>query len=115
MSNCIFCAIIAGAVPAKIIWQNDAVIAINDIAPKADVHILVIPKKHIPDMIHLHESDAPLAGNLLLAVRDIAKQCGLESFRLVGNNGAQAGQSVFHLHLHMLAGSRIPGMLSADL
>lgn len=113
--SCIFCKIISGDIPAHIIWQNDSIIAINDIAPKADTHILVIPKKHIQDIVCLDNADAELAADLLLATRDIAKKYSLDAFRLVVNNGKQAGQSVFHLHIHILAGMHIPGMQATDL
>jgi len=102
---CVFCAIIQGSLPAHIIMQNDAVIVIKDIAPKAPVHYLIIPKKHVTDITSLEQQDAQMAGQLLLMAQQLASHLsGSQAFRLVVNNGADAGQKVFHLHLHFLSG-----------
>lgn len=100
----IFSKIIRREIPAKIVFENDDVLAFNDINPQAPTHILIIPKKPIKDVASSKDGDSDLLGKLLLAARDIAKEFGLSSYRIVTNNGADAGQSVFHLHLHLLGG-----------
>lgn len=103
--DCIFCKIIAGDIPAKLLYEDDDVIAFNDISPVAPTHILVIPRKHIVGPAALTEADQALTGKLLKVGTDLAAQTGLEDgFRLVINNGKNAGQTVFHLHLHVLGG-----------
>src|SRR5439155_25610404 len=107
---------IHGAIPSKSILTTDDIVVIEDIAPKAPVHYLIIPKKHIPDVASLTSSDMPLVGSSFLIAQDLGKNLGKDSsFRLVINNGSQAGQSVFHLHLHFLAGKDIPSMTSHSL
>ena len=102
---CIFCKIIAGDIPAKLLYEDDNILAFNDISPVAPTHILVIPKKHIIGPAALTETDQALMGKLLKVGTDLAAQAGLEDgFRLVLNNGKNAGQTVFHLHLHVLGG-----------
>ena len=101
----IFSKIIDRQLPADIIYEDDYCIAINDIAPKAPTHILVIPKQAIPRLVDASQADEALLGHLLLAAGAIARQIGVEdAFRLIINNGEAAGQTVFHLHLHILAG-----------
>ena len=103
--NCIFCKIISGEIPGKFIYQDEQIVVVEDINPQARVHILVIPKNPIPRLVDTTDSDSTLLGQLLLVASNIAKQEGYEdAFRLVINNGADAGQSVFHLHIHILAG-----------
>jgi len=105
MTETIFSKIINREISADIVYEDDRCLAFRDINPQAPVHILVIPKQPIPRLADEPESDEPLLGHLLLAARRIAKQEGIDdAFRLVINNGEQAGQSVFHLHLHILAG-----------
>ena len=103
MNNCIFCKI-ARAEMGTIIWQNDHVFAINDIHPKAPTHILVIPKKHTES---LSATDDPrLFGKLMMAIRTVTEQLGVQdAYRVHANNGEGAGQEVFHLHFHVLAGN----------
>jgi len=104
-TDTIFTKIIQGDIPADIIYQDDDCICIKDIQPQAPIHVLVIPKKPIPCLAQATEQDQALLGSLMLRVGDIARQCGVEeAFRVVINNGADAGQTVFHLHLHILAG-----------
>jgi histidine triad (HIT) family protein len=106
MSDTIFGKIVSGEIPAELIYEDDHCVAINDINPQAPVHVLVIPRKGIPKLMDAQDHDQELLGHLLLAAGKIAKQLGVdEAFRLVINNGSGAGQTVFHLHLHILAGS----------
>jgi histidine triad (HIT) family protein len=104
-SDCIFCKIIIGDIPAKLLYEDGDVLAFNDINPKAPTHILVIPRKHIKGPAALTEADQALMGKVIKVATDLAEKAGLDhGFRLVMNNGEQAGQTVFHLHLHVLGG-----------
>lgn len=106
--GCVFCRIVAGLLPASKVYETEAVLAFHDASPKAPTHILIIPKKHIARLADLGDDDAGLMGELMLAVRDVAAQQGVsDGFRLVANNGASSGQSVFHIHWHLLAGRRM--------
>ena len=101
----IFKKIIDREIPADIIFENDFCIAFNDVNPQAPTHVLVIPKKEILNVASLGDDDHELAGHLLLAVRDVAKQLGLENgYRIIANCGSDGGQSVDHLHFHILGG-----------
>ncbi|QDG50988.1 histidine triad nucleotide-binding protein [Persicimonas caeni] len=102
----IFCKIIDGEMPSDKVYEDDDVYAFNDINPAAPTHILVIPKEHIASLWEAEENQAELLGKLMLRARDIAKEAGLEEdgFRLVLNTGAGVGQSVFHIHLHVIGG-----------
>ena len=103
--NCIFCKIVSGEIPSKKIFEDEEIVAFNDISPKAPVHILVIPKRHIPRLADAEESDAGLLGRLQLVAAKIAKEQGVgEGFRLINFNGESAGQTVFHLHYHIRGG-----------
>jgi len=104
--DCLFCKIINSEIPAAIVYQNDDVLAFNDVNPQAPTHILFIPKKHIATVNDLEISDAALVGKLYLAAKEVATDAGFadEGYRLVMNCNAGAGQTVFHIHLHMLAG-----------
>ena len=104
MSETIFSKIIAGELPADKVYEDDEVLAFKDIHPGAPVHILVIPKKPIVNLYDAEDSDAELLGRLMLAARKVAQEQGLEGFRLVMNNGAEAGQTVFHMHAHVIGG-----------
>lgn len=105
--TCIFCSIINKKIPATVVLENDNVIVINDLHPKAPVHYLVIPKKHVPDFMMLTDD------SIMQDIRKMIQQIGVslpgQSFRLLMNNGAGAGQTVFHLHIHMLAGKNMGG------
>lgn len=100
----IFQKIIDKQIPADIVYEDDRVLAFRDISPQAPVHILVIPKKPVAMLSDFNDSDEALAGALVIAATKIAKAENLSDYRLVVNNGAGAGQSVFHLHLHILGG-----------
>jgi len=105
VADTIFAKIIAGEIPADKVYEDEHCIAINDIAPQAPVHVLVIPKKPIEKLADAQDEDQALLGHLMLAAGRIARQLGVEeAFRLIVNNGAGAGQTVFHLHLHIIAG-----------
>lgn len=101
----IFTKIINGDIPADKIYEDEHCICIRDIAPQAPTHLLVIPRKPIPRIVDASDDDKALLGHLMLMVGDIAKQAGVsDAFRVIINNGANAGQTVFHLHIHILAG-----------
>lgn len=102
----IFSKIINGDIPADKVYEDDLCICIRDIAPQAPTHLLVIPRKSIPRLVDATEEDKALLGHLMLSVGEIARQAGVhDAFRVIVNNGANAGQTVFHLHLHILAGT----------
>lgn len=102
--DCIFCKIIKGEIPSIKVFENDKVVAFNDINPKAKVHVLIVPKKHIESVKHLEVADKELVGELVLAVQGIAKEKNLQGYKLVINVGREGGQLVDHLHLHLLSG-----------
>ncbi len=104
MTDCIFCKIADGRIPSRKVYEDERVFAFEDIAPKAPTHVLVIPKKHIARLTDVGAEDAALVGELAMRATAIARERGLSDFRLVANNGEGAGQSVFHLHFHLLAG-----------
>lgn len=105
-ASCIFCRIARGEIPADIVHEAERLVAFRDVSPQAPEHILLIPREHVPSVDHLTDSDAVLAGELLIAARDIARRLGVSEsgYRLVTNIGPDGGQSVGHLHLHLLAG-----------
>ena len=106
MSDCLFCKIEKGDIPAKKVYDGDSVFAISDINPQAPVHLLIIPKKHYSTILELDEKDQELVGSVFSAANCLAKDYGLDQsgFRVVVNCGAEAGQSVFHVHYHLLGG-----------
>ena len=105
MSNdCIFCKIIKGEIPSNFIKKNEYCVVFKDLNPKSDVHLLVVPKKHLKDIT---EIDNDLMGKVLDTIKEVAKENNLESFRIVNNCGENAGQSVFHLHFHVLSGKNL--------
>ena len=104
MQKTIFQKIIDREIPARVLYEDDRCIAIHDVSPKAPAHILVIPKKLIPTLNDLTPEDAPLVGHLFLAASKVMKELGHTDYRTVFNCGAGAQQTVFHLHLHVLAG-----------
>ncbi len=103
--DCLFCRIVAGEIPSDIVHTDDDVIAFRDIAPRAPTHVLVIPRRHIPDIHALTDADGDLLAKLFAVVRTVADGAGLErGYRVVTNVGPESGQSVFHLHFHLLGG-----------
>jgi histidine triad (HIT) family protein len=112
-SDCLFCRIIAGELPATVVRETDTTLAIRDITPKAPVHVLVIPKEHYADIAVLSQSDPALAGQLLATAAAVAEDEGLlgDGFRLMFNTGAYAGQEVFHVHAHVLGGAPLGPMI----
>jgi histidine triad (HIT) family protein len=105
MTDCVFCSIANGKIPARKVLENDEVVAFHDLNPAAPVHVLIVPRKHIATLDEAVESDAALLGTMLRAASEVAKSSGLSAgYRVVMNVQAGAGQSVFHIHLHVLGG-----------
>ena len=103
--SCLFCRIIAGELAATIVYRDDDVIAFRDVNPQAPTHILVIPTRHIASIADTQDNDADLLGRLIIVAKQVAQTEKLSAgYRLVVNTGTQAGQSVFHLHVHLLGG-----------
>lgn len=100
MQDCIFCKIVSGCIPTKVLFETESLIAFPDINPASPTHILIIPKKHYQDLNH---ANPEALNDLINAVPILTKQLGLESYRTVINTGAGSGQTVFHLHLHLMA------------
>lgn len=105
-SDCLFCKIIAKEIPSKTVYEDDQVVAFEDINPQAPTHILVLPRRHIASLNEVAAADALLVGHLHLVAAKLARERGIadSGYRTVLNNGRGAGQSVFHLHLHLLGG-----------
>ncbi len=101
--DCIFCKIINKEIPSNIVFENEQVLAFPDINPKAKTHILIVPKEHREGLSVLKEDDVALVGKLMVSVREVAEKINLGSFRVIINSGSDAGQTVFHLHLHLLS------------
>jgi histidine triad (HIT) family protein len=112
--DCLFCRIVAGEIPATVVRETDTTLAFRDIAPKAPVHVLVIPKDHHPDVVALTRADPALAADVLASATAVAEAEGLlgDGFRLLFNNGGHAGQEVFHVHAHVLGGAPLGPMVS---
>jgi len=108
--ECLFCKIAKGEVPSDIVYEDDKIIAFKDIHPKAPVHILILPKKHIPSVNQLEPEDKELVGESILVAQKIAKEQGVDKtgYRLIFNIGKDAGETIGHLHLHLLGGKRLP-------
>jgi histidine triad (HIT) family protein len=105
MSDCLFCKIVAGSIPAKVVSEDDRAIAFRDINPQAPTHVVIVPRKHIPSLNELTDDDAALVGHLHVVARKIAAAEGLtEGYRTLFNTGPAAGQTVFHIHLHLIGG-----------
>ena len=111
MADCLFCKIIAGEIPANVVYRDEAAIGFDDIHPVAPVHVLFVPKRHIDGVSSLTPADTETVGHLTLAAAKYARDKGIESsgYRLVANVGPDAGQTVFHLHLHLIGGKPLRG------
>ena len=108
MENCLFCKIINGEIPTNKVYEDDEILAFKDINPKAPVHILVIPKKHISSAKEIEEEDETLIGKMFTVINKIAKEFDLENgYRVVNNCGEDGGQEVMHLHFHLLGGKKL--------
>lgn len=110
--DCIFCQIVAGKIPGDIVYQDEAVMAFRDINPVAPVHLLIIPKKHIPSVADLSKDDLPLVGRMVDVANQLAREKNIseDGYRLVINHGKDSGQVVPHLHLHLLGGRQLSRM-----
>jgi diadenosine tetraphosphate (Ap4A) HIT family hydrolase len=105
--SCIFCKIIQGAIKSTIIAQNDHVLVIQDITPRAPTHYLILPKKHIDSILTLSDQDQDYVWHMITMAKELGNLLPSKAFNLVSNNGAAAGQSVFHMHMHFLAGKNL--------
>ena len=110
MENCLFCKIAAGEIPSKKVYEDEAVFAFHDINPNAPVHVLVIPKAHIPSIAAVNEENIETVSKVLLTIPKIASMLGLTEggYRVITNCGEDAGQTVHHLHFHILGGKKLP-------
>jgi histidine triad (HIT) family protein len=106
-SDCVFCGIVAGTVPSSKVYEDDQVIVINDISPKAKVHQLIIPKRHIDSISDISELDTPLMGHMIMVAKKMAEEAGLKGYKLLLNVNKEGGQMVFHIHMHLLGGGNI--------
>jgi len=106
---CVFCKIVSGELPAKVVYEDELVMAFHDINPQAPIHILVIPKEHIPTLNDLEERHRELIGHIFLVIKRIAKELGVaeSGYRVIVNCNRDGGQEVYHLHYHLLAGKRL--------
>ena len=107
--DCLFCKIINGEIPSEKVYEDEYVYAFNDISPTAPVHVLIVPKKHISTINDIEENDAELIGRIYLAVKNIAQEKGIaeDGYRVVTNCNQMAGQTVFHIHFHLLGGREL--------
>ena len=111
--DCIFCQIASGKIPSDIVYQDEELIAFRDINPQAPVHLIIIPRKHIPSLAYLSQADSSLLGHMVAVANQLAKGEGVaeKGYRLAINCGEEGGQLVPHLHLHLLGGRRLSGTL----
>ncbi len=109
MEDCIFCKIIKGEIPSTKVYEDDEILAFKDIQPAAPIHILVIPKKHIPSLVQLEKEDEMLVGKIYTVIKQIAEEQGVlnKGYRVIVNCGKDGGQEVGHLHFHLLAGKQL--------
>ena len=106
MEDCLFCKITKGEIPSNKVYEDEEILAFEDIHPAAPIHVLIIPKKHIATLMDIEEEDSSLMGKIIQTAKLIAKQLGIEEkgFRLIANCGPDSGQEVMHIHFHLLAG-----------
>lgn len=116
MSDCIFCKIVEGSLPSAKVYEDDDVLAFKDIQPAAPIHVLIIPKKHIPTMNDVTDDDGALIAKIFSAARKIAAELGVaeSGYRLVNNVNRDGGQVVYHLHVHLFAGRNLGPVLAPD-
>ncbi|MFN3478760.1 MAG: histidine triad nucleotide-binding protein [Thermodesulfovibrionales bacterium] len=109
MNDCIFCKIVEKKIPSRVIYEDDISMAFEDINPQAPVHVLIIPKKHIPTLLDIKEEDSGLIAHLIKIANYISKEKGISErgFRLVTNCNPESGQTVYHIHIHLLGGRRM--------
>lgn len=109
MEGCLFCKIIAKEIPAKVEYEDEEAISIQDVNPQAPVHLLILPKRHIESASALREPDLPTVARLIWTAKKLAEVKGIarDGYRLIFNSGSQGGQTVFHLHLHLIGGRRM--------
>jgi len=109
MGDCIFCKIIEGKMNAEKVYEDERIVAVRDIAPVSPLHLLIMPKKHVVNLLDLQPEDDSLVGHIFRVAAHLAREAGFadSGFRIVNNNNAGAGQSVFHLHFHLLAGRQM--------
>lgn len=111
MTDCIFCKIVAGEIPAERVYEDEHCIAFHDVNPAAPVHLLVIPKRHIESLDSLAPDDQALMGHIVTRIPEIARNQGLDKgYRTVVNTGPEGGQTVFHIHFHILGGRQMTGL-----
>jgi len=108
-TDCLFCKIINGEIPCNKVLENDKFLAFHDIQPMAKVHVLVIPKQHVANIAHITEKNASYVDGYFEFIRDVAKELGLsaDGYRVIFNTGSKAGQTVFHMHAHILGGQEL--------
>jgi histidine triad (HIT) family protein len=106
MADCLFCGIAEGRIKANIVYRDDSIVAFKDIRPQAPVHVLIVPRKHVATILDLDASDGAVTGQILSVAAKLAREQSIaeSGFRVVVNSGADAGQTVFHLHFHLLGG-----------
>lgn len=110
MSDCLFCKIAAGEIPSDTVYEDDQVIVFKDLYPKADVHLLIVPREHIASLNEMDASHDALMAHMMRLLPTLAKEHGLDDgFRTIINTGPGGGQEIFHLHIHLLGGGKLPG------
>ncbi|MBU5483525.1 histidine triad nucleotide-binding protein [Clostridium sp. MSJ-11] len=109
MDNCIFCKIIKGEIPCKKVYEDELILAFEDINPEAPVHVLIIPKKHIDSLDSLEEEDKDILSHIFIKAKDLARELGIaeDGYRVVNNCGINGGQTVLHMHFHILGGRNL--------
>lgn len=109
--DCLFCKIVAGEIPSSKVYEDDRILAFRDIAPVAPVHVLFIPKAHIAGVRDLTDDNAAVVAHIFAIIPQVAKELGVTDYRVVSNNGVEAGQTVHHLHFHLIGGATLGGMV----
>ena len=109
--DCLFCKIVAGEIPSSKVYEDDKILAFRDIAPVAPVHVLFIPKTHIAGVREITADNADVVAHIFTVIPQVAKELGITDYRVVSNNGVEAGQTVHHLHIHLIGGATLGGMV----